>query len=76
RPIAENHQCSLAQLSLAWLIAQPQTNAIAGARTAKHVIDNVKAVEVKLSQDELKQIDAIGKIVTSHHDDSPVMWNW
>ncbi len=76
RPIAERHQCSLAQLSLAWLIAQPQTNAIAGARTAKHVIDNAKAASVKLSQDELQEIDAIGNIVTSHHDDSPVMWNW
>ena len=29
RPIAEGHNCTLAQLSLAWLIAQPQTNAIA-----------------------------------------------
>ncbi len=76
RPIAEKHQCSLAQLSLAWLIAQPQSNAIAGARIAEHVISNAKAAEVKLSQDELKQIDEIGKTVTSHHDDSPVMWNW
>ena len=76
RPIAERHQCSLAQLSLAWLIAQPQSNAIAGARTAKHVIDNAKAAEVKLSQEELQEIDAIGNIVTSHHDDSPVMWDW
>ncbi|MEA5598935.1 aldo/keto reductase [Rivularia sp. UHCC 0363] len=76
RPIAERHQCSLAQLSLAWLISQPQSNAIAGARTAKHVIDNAKAAEVKLTQDELQEIDAIGSIVTSHQDDSPVMWNW
>ena len=76
RPMAEKHQCSLAQLSLAWLIAQPQSNAIAGARIAEHVISNAQAAEVKLSQDELKQIDAIGKTVTSHHDDSPVMWTW
>ena len=76
RPIAESHQCSLAQLSLAWLIAQPQTNAIAGARIAEHVISNAQAAEVKLTQDELQQIDAIGKTVTSHHDDSPVMWTW
>jgi aryl-alcohol dehydrogenase-like predicted oxidoreductase len=27
KPIAEKHNCSLAQLALAWLIAQPQTNA-------------------------------------------------
>ena len=76
RPMAEEHQCSLAQLSLAWLIAQPQSNAIAGARIAEQVISNAQAAEVKLSQDELKQIDAIGKTVTSHHDDSPVMWTW
>ncbi|MGB6299142.1 MAG: aldo/keto reductase [Rivularia sp. (in: cyanobacteria)] len=76
RPIAQSHQCSLAQLSLAWLIAQPQTNAIAGARVAEHVVSNAKAAEVKLSQDELQQIDAIGKTVTSHHDDTPVMWTW
>ncbi|MEM1394773.1 MAG: aldo/keto reductase [Cyanobacteria bacterium P01_D01_bin.116] len=75
-PIAESHQCSLAQLSLAWLIAQPQSNAIAGARIAEHVVSNAQAAEVKLSQDELKQIDTIGKTVTSHHDDSPVMWTW
>lgn len=76
RPIAEKHQCSLAQLSLGWLIAQPQSNAIAGARIAEHVISNAQAAEVKLSQDELEQIDAIGKTVTSHHDNSPVMWTW
>ncbi|MEO1428628.1 MAG: aldo/keto reductase [Cyanobacteria bacterium J06633_8] len=76
RPIAESHKCSLAQLSLAWLIAQPQTNAIAGARVASHVISNAQAAEVKLSQEELKQIDNIGKIVTSHQDENPVMWTW
>lgn len=31
RPIALRHNSTLAQLALAWLIAQPQTNAIAGA---------------------------------------------
>ncbi|MGF1673603.1 MAG: hypothetical protein ACFCUV_07955 [Rivularia sp. (in: cyanobacteria)] len=53
-----------------------QRFAIAGARNAKHVIDNAKAAQVKLSPDELQEIDAIGRIVTSHQDDSPVMWNW
>lgn len=76
RPIAERHQCSLAQLSLAWLIAQPQSNAIAGARIAEQVISNAQAANVKLSQAELQEIDAIGSIVTSPQDDSPVMWTW
>ncbi|NES70208.1 MAG: aldo/keto reductase, partial [Okeania sp. SIO2D1] len=48
RPIAKQHQCSLAQLAIAWLIAQPQTQAIAGARHAQQVLDNAKAVEVTL----------------------------
>ncbi|MEP0754853.1 aldo/keto reductase [Trichocoleus sp. Lan] len=76
RPIAERHQCSLAQLALAWLIAQPQTNAIAGARNTQQVVDNAKAGDIKLSTDELQEIDAIGQIVTDHLDDSPIMWNW
>ena len=76
KPIAEKHNCSLAQLSLAWLIAQPQTNAIAGARTAEQAKDNAKAASVDLSEDELKEIDRIGRQVTDRLDDNPVMWDW
>lgn len=76
RPIAQSHNCTLAQLSLAWLIAQPQANAIAGARNAEQAQDNAKAASVELSPNELKQIDAIGKQVTEHLDDNPVMWDW
>ena len=76
KPIAEKHDCTLAQLSLAWLIAQPQTNAIAGARTAEQAQDNAKAAEVSLSAEELEKIDRIGRQVTDHLDDNPVMWDW
>lgn len=76
RPIAERHQCTLAQLSLAWLIAQPQTNAIAGARHAEQASQNAQAAQVKLSSDELQEIDAIGRQVTDHLDNNPVMWDW
>lgn len=76
RPIAEHHQCSLAQLSLAWLIAQPQTNAIAGARNAEQALANAKAAEVQLSEDQLHQIDQIGRQVSDYLDSDPVMWNW
>lgn len=76
RPIAERHQCSLAQLALAWLIAQPQANAIAGARNEQQAVDNAKAGDLNLSADEVQEIDAIGRIVTDHLDDNPVMWNW
>ncbi|WP_424099363.1 aldo/keto reductase [Moorena producens] len=76
RPIAERHQCTLAQLSLAWLMSQPQSNAIAGFRNSDQAIQNAQAVEVKLSADELQDIDQIGRLVTDHIDDNPVMWDF
>ncbi|QSJ15132.1 aldo/keto reductase [Nostoc sp. UHCC 0702] len=76
RPIAERHNSTLAQLALAWVIAQPQTNAIAGARYPEQATDNARATDIKLSPEEIAQIDAIGRIVTDYLDHSPVMWNW
>jgi len=76
RPIAEKHHATLAQLALAWLIAQPQTNAIAGARYPEQAKDNALTAEVKLSNAELAEIDAIGRIVTDHLDESKLMWEW
>ncbi|NMG20864.1 aldo/keto reductase [Brasilonema bromeliae] len=74
RPIAERHNCTLAQLALAWLIAQPQSNAIAGARYPEQATANAQAASVQLSTEDLHQIDVIGRIVTDHLDDNPVMW--
>jgi aryl-alcohol dehydrogenase-like predicted oxidoreductase len=76
RPIAERHHCTLAQLALAWLIAQPQANAIAGARHPEQAIANAQAAAVQLKSEDLQEIDAIGRIVTDHLDDRSVMWNW
>lgn len=77
RPIAEQHGCSLAQLALAWLIAQPQTCAIAGARNAEQSVQNAKAGEVQLSPETIQAIDAIGRTVTDTlQDNGPVMWTW
>ncbi|CBN57381.1 MULTISPECIES: aldo/keto reductase [Kamptonema] len=76
RPIAERHQVSLGNLSLAWLIAQPQTNAIVGARHVEQSVENAKAAEIKLSVEELKEIDKIGLTVTDYLDENPVMWEF
>ncbi|MGE5658808.1 MAG: aldo/keto reductase [Actinomycetota bacterium] len=76
RPIAERHQVSLGNLALAWLIAQPQTCAIVGARNAQQSVENAKAAEVKLSEEELKEIDRIGRSVTDYLDENPVMWEF
>ncbi|MBD2136958.1 aldo/keto reductase [Anabaena sp. FACHB-1237] len=76
QPIAEKNNCSLAQLALAWLIAQPQTSAIVGARYPEQAIANAQTVKVQLSAADMAQIDSIGRIVTDPQDDQPVMWNW
>ncbi|MBD0266432.1 MAG: aldo/keto reductase, partial [Tolypothrix sp. Co-bin9] len=76
RPIALVHNCTLAQLALAWLIAQPQTNAIVGGRYPEQALDNALAAQIKLSAAQLAEIDAIGRIVTDNLDDSQIMWNW
>ena len=76
RPIAQRNNCTLAQLSLAWLISQPQTNAIVGARNAEQAVANAKTVEVKLSPEDTAAIDAIGRSVTDYLDDNPVMWDF
>jgi len=58
KPIAAAHSVSLAQLVLAWTIAQPGvTAAIAGARDAKQVKENLKAVEMNLSAEEINEIN-------------------
>jgi aryl-alcohol dehydrogenase-like predicted oxidoreductase len=76
RPIAERRGITLGQLALAWVIAQPGTCAIAGARNAEQVRENAKAAEVRLSPTELADMDAIGRTVTDRLDASPILWQF
>jgi myo-inositol catabolism protein IolS len=76
RPIAERNGISLGQLALAWLIAQPGTCAIAGARNAEQVRQNAKAGEISLTPTALEEIDRIGRSVTDHLGHDPVMWEF
>ncbi len=76
KPFAEKYDCTLAQLAIAWLIAQPQTSAIVGARNAEQVKDNAKAGDIKLTPEDIAKISDIGAIVTNPLDDNPVMWSF
>ena len=68
RIIADEHKVTLSQLVLNWTIQQPGiTCALAGARNAEQVLDNVKAADFSLSAAEIKKINdhlANLKIVT------------
>ncbi|WP_205512708.1 aldo/keto reductase [Longitalea arenae] len=58
RPLAAAKNATLAQLVLRWTIDQPGiTIALAGARNAEQAIQNAKAAEVKLSQEDIAFID-------------------
>lgn len=76
RPIADRYHTTLGNLALAWLIAQPQTTAIVGARNVDQAKENALAAAVSLSADDLAAIDTISRTVTDHLPSDPVMWNF
>jgi aryl-alcohol dehydrogenase-like predicted oxidoreductase len=63
RPIAEAHGVSVAQIALAWLLHQRHvTSVIVGAKRIDQLEDNLGAVDVVLSADELSTLDAVSKL--------------
>jgi aryl-alcohol dehydrogenase-like predicted oxidoreductase len=59
---AKAHETTVASVALAWVRAQPAVSSvIIGARRLSQLDDNVRAVEVKLSADELARLDALTK---------------
>lgn len=59
--IANNHNKSIAQVALNWLICQDEVNVvpIPGIRSVKQAYDNAGALSFKLSEEEIKQINCI-----------------
>ncbi|MDJ0883372.1 MAG: aldo/keto reductase [Desulfobacterales bacterium] len=76
QPIADRYGATLGQLALAWVMAQPSTCAIAGARNADQAAQNAAAARIAISTEDLAAMDRIGRQVTDHLDDDPVMWKW
>jgi aryl-alcohol dehydrogenase-like predicted oxidoreductase len=59
-PIAKAHGCSPARVSLAWLLAKPVvTSVIVGAKRLDQLQDNLTAVELTFTEDELRQLDEV-----------------
>ena len=58
--IAQSLDITMGQLALAWILRRPEiSSAIIGATKPEHVIENVKASDVVLSNDVLDQINEI-----------------
>jgi aryl-alcohol dehydrogenase-like predicted oxidoreductase len=59
-PIAEAKEATLSQLALAWILHQPGvTSPIIGPRTMEQFEDNLGAMRIRLSKDDLKEIDSV-----------------
>lgn len=65
RPIADDLGLTMAQLALAWVLANPNISAaIIGATRKEQVRDNIRACDVRLDADVMARIDdALGDVV-------------
>ena len=60
--IAESHETTVAGVALAWVLAQPAvTSIIIGARRISQLDQNVGAVDVTLTAEELARLDVLTK---------------
>ncbi|AMO48673.1 Predicted oxidoreductase [Kosakonia oryzendophytica] len=63
RTIADSKGVSVAQIALAWLLHQPVVSSvIIGAKREAQLDDNIAATAVRLSDDELQQLDAVSAL--------------
>jgi len=62
RKVASAHEASVAQVALAWVLAnEAVTTVIIGARNVKQLDDNIGAVDVELTYDDLAALDEVSK---------------
>ena len=60
KPIADKHACTMAQLVIAWTIAQEGiTHALVGARDERQAIDNARAADVTLDREDLDTMNGL-----------------
>jgi aryl-alcohol dehydrogenase-like predicted oxidoreductase len=61
--IAQKHHASVAQIALAWLLHQPAvTSVIIGVKKTEQLTDNLKAIDILLTADQLAQLNEISKL--------------
>lgn len=58
RAVGERHDATPAQVALAWLLTKPGVVTIPKAASAEHVRENRAALDLKLTDEDLRDIDA------------------
>ena len=62
QPIAEAHGATVARVALAWLLGKTAvTSVIIGARRMEQLEDNLAAVDLRLSAEEMAALDAVSR---------------
>jgi aryl-alcohol dehydrogenase-like predicted oxidoreductase len=57
QPLCEKHQCTLAQLVLAWTLAQTGvTHVLAGARKQQHIRETAAAADLEIPSADIERI--------------------
>ncbi|MCG6188382.1 aldo/keto reductase [Maribellus maritimus] len=65
--IGKEKKVTVAQIALAWLLHQPAvTTVIIGANKPTQLGDNLDSVNIRLTKDELKQLDEVSKLTPEY----------
>jgi aryl-alcohol dehydrogenase-like predicted oxidoreductase len=63
RDVAKAHDVSVARVALAWILAKPfVTTVIIGAKTMEQLDDNLDAVKLHLTDEEMKTLDEVSAL--------------
>ena len=66
-PIAQAHNASVAQVALAWLLAKNVvTSVIIGAKRMDQLDDNLGAVDLQLSDEDVTQLDEVSAVAAPY----------
>lgn len=55
--IAEQYHATAYQILLAWVMQQPDVLAIPKSSSSEHLLSNLKALEIELTQEDLQTLD-------------------
>ncbi len=74
--MAQQKQASVAQLAIAWLLHQPRvTSVIIGAKRIEQLNDNLAAVDVALSGEDLQKLDQVSQLPAEYPGWMLAMWS-
>jgi aryl-alcohol dehydrogenase-like predicted oxidoreductase len=67
REIAQGRGCTVAQVALAWLLARPAVSTvIVGAKRLDQLSDNLGAVEINLSAEDIERLDTASALAPEY----------